>query len=126
MAAPPYVELRCRSAFSFLEGASTPEDLAEIASQLGHEALALSDRDGVYGAPRFWKAARTSGLRPLVGAEVTISTERTRTSPGRLLLLVESRTGYRNLCKLITRGRARASEITDLRRLERVRQDFVG
>ena len=126
MTAPPYVELRCRSAFSFLEGASTPEDLAEIAGQLGHEALALSDRDGVYGAPRFWKAARTSGLRPLVGAEVTISTERARTSPGRLLLLVESRTGYRNLCKLITRGRARAPKGKSVVTLDEVEQHARG
>src|SRR5690606_12812527 len=51
----PYVELRCRSAFSFLEGASTPEDLAEVAARYGCEALALADRDGLYGAPRFWK-----------------------------------------------------------------------
>jgi len=98
----PYVELRCRSAFSFLEGGSLPEDLAERAVELGHRALALGDRDGLYGAPRFWKAARAAGLRPIVGAEATLE------GGGRLLLLVESRTGYRNLCRLLTLGHARA------------------
>jgi len=105
---PPYVELRCRSAFSFLEGASTPEDLAENAGRLGYDALALADRDGVHGAPRFWKAGREAGLRPIVGAEVTVACDSDGAPAGRLLLLVESRAGYRNLCKLVTRGRARA------------------
>ena len=64
---PRYVELRCQSAFSFLCGASLPEDLVARAQALGHTALALTDRDGVYGAPRFYKAAKEAGLRALVG-----------------------------------------------------------
>jgi error-prone DNA polymerase len=102
---PPseYVELRCRSAFSFLEGASLPEELVERAAELGLDTLALADRDGVYGAPRFWKAARSAGCRAIVGADVALAS-------GRLLLLVETRTGYRNLCKLLTRGHARGSK----------------
>lgn len=103
MADPDYVELRCRSAFSFLAGASSPEDLARRAADLGHGAMALSDRDGLYGAPRFWKAARGAGCRPIVGAEVSLAS-------GRLLLLAESRTGYRNLCTLLTRGQARGEK----------------
>ena len=96
-----YVELRCRSAFSFLAGASNPEELAERAAALGHPALALADRGGVYGIPRFHQAARAAGLRGIVGAELPVA--------GRdLLLLVESRAGYRNLCKLLTLGQARA------------------
>src|SRR5690606_39613991 len=67
---PDYVELRCASAFSFLEAASNPEDLAERAAALGHRALALADRDGVYGLPRFHAAARAAGLEALVGARV--------------------------------------------------------
>ena len=63
-----YVELRCRSAFSFLAGASLPEDLIERAAALGYPALALGDRDGVYGAPRFHQAAQRAGLRALIGA----------------------------------------------------------
>ena len=65
-----YVELRSRSAFSFLEGASNPEDLVEQAVHRGHLALALGDRDGVSGLPRFHQAARAAGLRPIFGAEV--------------------------------------------------------
>ncbi len=98
-----YVELRCRSAFSFLEGASNPEDLVERAAELGHPALALADRAGVYGIPRFHQAARSAGIRALVGAEVPLARE-----DRSLLLLVESRAGYRNLCRLLTLGQARA------------------
>src|ERR1700693_1456283 len=68
----PYAELRVASAFSFLDGASLPEDLVERAANLGLPAVALVDRNGVYGAPRFFKAARPAGIRALVGAEVTL------------------------------------------------------
>jgi error-prone DNA polymerase len=85
-----YVELRCRSAFNFLRGASLPEDLIECAAALGHDTLALGDCHGVYGAPRFFTAARRAGVRALVG-EVTVA------GAGALWLLVEDRTGYRNL-----------------------------
>ncbi|MGH9406629.1 MAG: DNA polymerase III subunit alpha, partial [Terriglobia bacterium] len=92
-----YVELHARSAFSFLEGASLPEDLAQRAADFGMPALALMDRDGVYGAPRFHLAAQKLGIRAHVGAEIT-STEGFRYS-----LLVQARAGYQNLCRLITR-----------------------
>src|SRR5213593_3499647 len=105
-----YVELRCRSAFSFLAGASLPEDLVDRAAALGHDTLVLADRSGVYGAPRFFQAARKAGIRPLVGAEVAVA------GGGLLWLLVESREGYRNLCRLLTtaalgreKGKAEAS-----------------
>ena len=98
-AASEYVELRCRSAFSFLDGASLPEDLAEAAARQEMDTLALVDRDGVYGAPRFAAAARRVGIRPLVGADVTLA------DGPPLLLLVENKTGYRNLCRLLTRAR---------------------
>jgi error-prone DNA polymerase len=109
-AAPlPWAELRCASAFSFLDGASLPEDMVARAAELDLPAVALVDRNGVYGAPRFWKAAKEAGIKPLVGAEVTLDTSR-------LTLLAENRTGYRNLCKLLTaaalgkpKGEARAS-----------------
>ncbi len=63
-----YVELRCRSAFSFLDGATLPEEMAEAAARQGYDTLALADRDGVYGAPRFFGAARKHGIKPIVGA----------------------------------------------------------
>ena len=93
-----FVELRCRSAFSFLAGASLPEDLAERAATLGYDTLALGDRNGVYAAPRFFQAARKVGVRPLVGAEIAVA------GAGLLWCLVENRTGYRNLCRLLTAG----------------------
>jgi error-prone DNA polymerase len=95
-----YVELHAASAFSFLRASSLPEELVERAAELGYPALALLDRDGVSGAPRFFKAARRVGIRPLVGAELTLE------GGGCLPLLVESRQGYRNLCRLITAMKA--------------------
>lgn len=94
-----YVELHAGSAFSFLRGAALPEQLAETAAHLGLPALALLDRDGVYGAPRLYTKANECGVRPLVGAEVTLA-------DGSVLpLLVQNRTGYVNLCRLITRAK---------------------
>ncbi len=140
-----YVELRARSAFTFLDGATLPEELVACAAELGYRALALADRDGLYGAPRFYTAARriaeardgmqprlteewhdptladlppplpdhrdpqaldawvkTWPLKPICGAELSLEEGR------RLLVLVESREGYKNLSRLITRARAGA------------------
>src|SRR5438552_3854836 len=72
MAISDYVELRCRSAFSFLDGASLPEDLVSAAAAGGHDTLALADVNGLYGAPRFYAAAQRAGLRAIVGAEVRL------------------------------------------------------
>ena len=69
---PRYAELRCASAFSFLNGSSLPEDLVERAAALGLPAVALVDANGISGAPRFWKAAKAAGFKALVGAEVTL------------------------------------------------------
>jgi error-prone DNA polymerase len=113
VATRPYVELHAASAFSFLDGASLPEDLVARAAELGLSAMALLDTNGVYGAPRFYTAAKKAGLRPLVGAEILLDDENKRetlrlvgpqasSAAGRLTLLVESREGYRNLCRLIT------------------------
>ena len=67
-----YVELHAASAFSFLEAASLPEALVDRAAELGYPAVALLDRNGVYGAPRFHKAATAAGIKAIVGAELTI------------------------------------------------------
>ena len=104
-----YIELHACSAFSFLEGSSLPEQLVEEAARLGYSALALLDRDGVYGAPRFYKAAREAGLRPIVGAEITLKGALNH-GPCRLPLLVENRAGYQNLCRLITRMKLRSEK----------------
>jgi error-prone DNA polymerase len=93
-----YAELRAASAFSFLDGASLPEDLMYQAAESGVAAMALVDTNGVYGAPRFYGAAKKSGVKALIGAELTLA------GGGRISVLVGSRTGYKNLCKLITAG----------------------
>ena len=67
-----YAELHCASAFSFLEGAAQPEDLVQRAAELELGTVAQVDRNSLSGAPRFWKAAREAGIKPLVGAEVVI------------------------------------------------------
>ena len=154
-----YIELHTASGFSFLEGASLPEDLVAEAARLGYPALALCDRDGVYGAPRFHKAATEAGVRPLVGCEISLNLAATGNPAGpaeqskvgtgtpagptnlpsrdarkvtshklgkpatratelqsnastahgsRLTVLVESRRGYQNLCRLLTRMHLRA------------------
>jgi error-prone DNA polymerase len=102
-----YIELHAASAFSFLQGASLPETLVERAATLGYPALALLDADGVYGAPRFHKAAAKAGIRAIIGAELTI--ERARDT-WRLPVLVASADGYKNLCRLVTRMKMRAEK----------------
>jgi error-prone DNA polymerase len=97
----PYIELRARSAFSFLEGAAQPEDLVERAAELGYRAIALGDRDGLYGAPRFHHAAAKAGLKAIVGAELTLDDD------SRLYVLVPDRERYKNLCRLITASKLR-------------------
>ncbi|MGH8017130.1 MAG: DNA polymerase III subunit alpha [Opitutaceae bacterium] len=94
-----YVELHARSAFSFLRGASCPEELVSAAAHCELPAMALCDCDGVYGAPRLFNAARESGVRALVGAEITLQ------NGSVLPLLVSSKTGYSNLCRLITEAK---------------------
>jgi error-prone DNA polymerase len=123
-----YIELHAASAFSFLQGASLPDTLVEQAAALGYPACALLDRDGVYGAPRFHRAAKAAGIRPIMGAELTMRGGAAVTPPrgGKgsrgaaggqeagiqpgwsLPVLVESIEGYRNLCRLVTRMKLRA------------------
>src|SRR5947199_5032764 len=120
-----YVELHARSAFSFLEGASSPEELVALCAELNIPAMALLDRDGVYGAPRFHMAARKAEMRAHIGAEVSCeipdpgfqiadlkSRKLENPKPSicnfRLPLLARSRAGYQNLCRLITRMKLRA------------------
>jgi len=97
-----YTELHARSAFSFLEGASVPEELAAACKAHGMPAMAVLDRDGVYGAPRFHLAADKSSVKAHIGAEVTSA------FGWRYPLLVKSREGYQNLCRLITRMKLRS------------------
>jgi error-prone DNA polymerase len=99
-----YVELHARSAFSFLEGSSVPEELVARATELNQPALAILDRDNFSGAARFHMAAKKAGIRAHIGAEITC------TDGFRYPLLAENRTGYQNLCRLITRMKMRAKK----------------
>jgi len=116
----PYVELHAHSGYSFLDGASHPEELVLQAREMGYPALALTDHDGLYGAMEFARMARDAGLQPITGAEITVrecgipqgegmdvslpTTTRPNEAPNRwhLTLLVETPTGYANLCRLLT------------------------
>ncbi len=95
-----YVELHCHSAYSFLDGASQPEELAARAAELGYEALALTDHDGVYGSLEFAHAAKAFGVRPITGTEITLEGD------AHVTLLVETPKGYSNLCRLLTEAHA--------------------
>ncbi|HEY6244043.1 MAG TPA: error-prone DNA polymerase [Pyrinomonadaceae bacterium] len=104
-----YVELHARSAFSFLEGASVPEELIAVALELNMPAMALLDRDGVYGAPRFHLSAKKNGIKAHIGAEISVqhahspkSKVQSPKSAFSIPVLVSSRKGYQNLCRLIT------------------------
>jgi error-prone DNA polymerase len=140
-----YIELHSRSAFSFLEGASLPENLIATCANLNTPALALLDRDGVYGSPRFHMAASKAGLKAHIGAEVTceaisdfrfknteLKTKQigNRQSPiansFRLPLLVYSRLGYQNLCRLITKMKLRAAKSEGAAREEELQEHAAG
>ncbi len=92
----PYVELHCHSGFSFLDGASHPEELVLRAKELGYPALALTDHDGLYGSMEFAQEARHWGLQPITGAEITLRGDH------HVTLLAETPAGYANLCRLIS------------------------
>src|ERR1700757_3183618 len=99
-----YIELHACSAFSFLRGGSFPEQLAEVAAYLEMPAIALLDLNGVYGTQRFSVAAREHGVRPIIGAELSME-------DGSILpVLVENRSGYKNLCDLLTQAHLRSEK----------------
>ena len=143
-----YIELHSRSAFSFLEGASLPENLIAACAHLNMPAMALLDRDGVYGSPRFHVAAKKARIKAHIGAEVTCeyllpqshrTTERITNHKSkdfsvplslcgefRLPLLVSSRMGYQNLCRLITKMKLRAAKDEGAVREEELREHAAG
>lgn len=114
-----YVELHAASAFSFLAGASRPESLIERAAEIGMPAMALADRNGIYGVARFHTASKKCGIKAHIGAEIAISSFGSRLTPpswlphqypnepSRIVLLCASQVGYQNLCQLITRFKMR-------------------
>ncbi|WP_370588915.1 error-prone DNA polymerase [Pseudonocardia sp. C8] len=128
----PYAELHCHSHFSFLDGASAPEALVERAAELGLEAIALTDHDGMYGVVRFAEAARALGLRTVFGAELSLGLSAPQNGVAdpegeHLLLLARGPDGYRALCRTIStaqmRGREKGRPVYDL---DEVVADTVG
>ena len=111
MASPPYTELHAHSAFSFLDGASAPDEMAARAAELGYTALAITDHDGLCGSLEFAHAARAAGVRPITGAEVTLR------GGAHLTLLAEDARGYANLCRLLTLAHADTRPPPDRRAL---------
>ncbi|HET7573954.1 MAG TPA: error-prone DNA polymerase [Solirubrobacterales bacterium] len=105
----PYAELHAHSAFSFLDGASTPTELAGAAAELGYSAFALTDHDGVWGSMEFAHASKGFETRAITGAEVTVSVGG---YPAHLTLLVEDAAGYRNLCRLLTAAHSHTRDNT--------------
>src|SRR5262245_50126475 len=99
---PPYIELHTASAFSFLDGASTPEALIGMCRELGMPSMALLDRDGVYGSARFHLAAKQAGVPAPARAELSLD------SGCALPVLALNRTGYQNLCRRLTKSKFRA------------------
>jgi error-prone DNA polymerase len=96
-------ELHLHTCYSFLEGASQPEELVERAAQLGYQALAITDHDGLHGAMAFAQACAAAGIRPITGVELSLASGLVLTGPPvHLTLLVESERGYANLCRLVT------------------------
>ena len=126
-----YIELHTSSSFSFLDGASSPEALVECAAALDYQALGLLDRDGVYGIPRFHKAAVAAGIKPIIGSELSMridsghSGKTGKSEQGcawKLPVLVETKKGYKNLCRLITHMKLGTTQDQDGLSLE----DFEG
>ncbi|HWI70608.1 MAG TPA: PHP domain-containing protein, partial [Baekduia sp.] len=129
----PYTELHCHSAFSFLDGASLPDELVAAALERGHEALALTDHNTVSGSMEFAQAASSLGLKALHGAEVDLvddGTARAQREGASLrpdeeaarwsrhvTLLVRNATGWRHLCRLLTRAHAHTRDSTSRRRV---------
>jgi error-prone DNA polymerase len=104
MPTPPYVELHCHSAYSFLDGVSLPEELAQRAGELGHVALGLTDHNSVSGSMEFSQAASDHGVRAIHGAEIDLDSGR------HITLLVRDERGWRNLCRIITLAHARTRD----------------
>src|SRR5947209_2802411 len=101
------IHLHVHSNFRFLDGASPPDRLIERAAALGMPALAVTDHHGLYGAVRFMQAARLHGIKPIIGAEVTLTLTEDHPLYGakpHLVLLAKNRRGYANLCRIITRA----------------------
>src|SRR3954469_4915183 len=124
-----FAERLGRSSFSFLRGASHPEEMVACAKELGLSAIALCDRDGLYGSVRALRAARELEQRVIVGAELTVGEHPKEVEPPVLALLVETHRGYQNLCRLLTLahdGREKGTSALRLDWLERHHEGLIA
>jgi error-prone DNA polymerase len=112
---PPYVELHCHSAYSFLDGTSLPQELVTRAGELGYSALALTDHDSLAGAMELAMCACDSPVRAIFGAEVTVRSRDSEAGDRHLTLLVRDAVGWRNLCRLLTASHAHTRDSVDRR-----------
>ncbi len=115
-----YIELHCHTNFSLLDGAAHPESMVARAKELGMKAMAIADHDGLYGAVRFYKATREAGVKPIIGAELTLD------GGFHVTLLARDMTGYSSLCRLISRAHLRHSKHEALVDWESLSQHSAG
>jgi error-prone DNA polymerase len=124
-----YVELTCRTNFSFLSGATSPEAMVFRAAELGYDAIAITDRDGIYGIVRACEEAAKRGIRIILGCEITLETDGmdgvpdVPGKPTTLTLLVESHKGYSNLCKILTESHRRHPKSLPMKRAKDLDED---
>lgn len=123
-----FVHLHAHSCFSFLDGTSTPEDLVDAALDQGMDALALTDTNGLYGAVRFWNAARERGIKPIFGTELRILDDpaRPKGSTSHLVLLAKDRAGWTSLCRIVSAGQLAGKKEEPRFTLEMVERDREG
>ena len=103
---PPYVELHCHSAYSFLDGVSLPEEMARRAGELGHTALALTDHNSVSGSMELAQSAADCGIRAIHGAELDLVLDPAAAQTRHITLLVKDERGWSNLCRILTLAHA--------------------
>jgi error-prone DNA polymerase len=124
-----YVELSVRTSFSFLSGATPPDAMVARAAELGYDAIAIADRDGLYGIVRAYEEAEKQGIRLIVGCELTLEREGLEAvpevpgKPSTLTVLVENHEGYTNLCKILTESHARHPKSLPTRRADNLEED---
>src|SRR2546430_13563086 len=115
-----WVELHCHSNSSFLDGASSVDDLVAAAKQRGMDTLALTDTNGLYGAVRFWNAANEAGIRPIFGVELHLL------DFGHLVLLAKDEIGWRSLCRIVSKAQLAGEKTKPRGSLDLVREDPDG
>src|SRR3954467_2149044 len=106
MTAPRFVHLRLHSEYSVVDGMARVDDAVAAAAADGMPALAITDASNLFGAIKFYEAARAQGVQPVIGCDLWLSNERNRDAPYRITLLARSRAGYLALCDLLTRAHA--------------------